>query len=60
VYLKENRGYCGYQNNGTGPRFFKPEDGGNLFLRNTGVKYIHIGCHSAELWPIHAVKPLAF
>jgi hypothetical protein len=32
----------------TGPYSSKPEDGGSLFLRNTDVKYIHIGCQSAE------------
>ena len=33
---------------GTGPCSSKPEDGGSLFFRNTDVKYIHIGCQSAE------------
>jgi len=33
---------------GTGPYFSKPEDGSSLFLRNTDVKYIHIGCQNAE------------
>jgi len=33
---------------GTGPKSSKPEDGGSLFLRNTDVKYIHIGCQSPE------------
>jgi hypothetical protein len=32
----------------TGPCSSKPEYGGNLFLRNTNVKYIHIGCQRAE------------
>jgi hypothetical protein len=60
VYLEENRGYCGYQNNGTGPHSFKPEDGGSLFLRNTGVKYIHIVCHSAEHYTLANPRREAF
>jgi hypothetical protein len=48
VYQKGDKGYDRFRNIGTGPYFFKPEDGGSLFLRNTGVKYIHIGYHSAE------------
>jgi hypothetical protein len=33
---------------GTGPYSSKLEDGGSIFIRNTDVKYIHIGCQSAE------------
>jgi hypothetical protein len=43
---------------GAGPYCFEHENGGSLFLRNTGVKYIHIGVRAqkATLWPIRAVK----
>jgi len=49
VFIRQRRGNTADSDAiGTGTHSSKPEEVGSLFLRNTDVKYIHIGCQSAE------------
>lgn len=61
VCIRQRReGKADYETMETGPFSSKPENGGGLFLRNTGVMYIHIGCQNAEDYTLTNPRPENF